>query len=683
MSYPPGNDDLPAMSERYDRANTSTTASISIRRQPPSTIFLEESFETEIVIEGHTIEEGTTFDVSALLVEDNPRNRALVRLVVLHNPSPLTGNTEGKLRFSLASVSDRSFVFERNQLYQIQLSVLCSAAATVQESPIDVIASVMTSKILVVLHKIQLSYLVDWDKIWYKDEGGRDKCLEILAGIYDHQRELLFEPVPLLLTLCYGSPTRPPIPVANQNILRIVAPESMSNKFVMDEIEGKVKIRFRVEDVSKNHQGQDFCLQVAVDSEGKENCIIAPAFTRLVTIRSKRNKRGRQASLTAATMLQTPPEIMDAVPKQRVAGQSSSQREVPSSTVHATVSSLYSTPFREAVQGVTEFINDVVSGLHPLQWQVVGYSQDVNGNPDYNRPYHNMQNPNALIDRVLSTYNERTRYQLELLQQSVEGTISYAPPRQLYSSNVQPMPQPSFDPRHQFMQSRYALPQQREFVQSMAMLPPFLPDIDSYQQPNVPAILRLDRERASLNSPRITVGQMPITAHPTAATARTTKEHHKGDKEVSATQQHANSETGANQTASEDMVEYVIAQDFKSVRTRKILGLPAYCSDKTLVGFYRRTGECGPFFFDPLDQEDFGPAEMEQATAFLEQALSTSKPPAKSMQELGSIQAMLDHVLVYEFQKGLEAESERGRKEPQSKLSVEKRKKSRESKMPR
>ena len=43
---------------------------------------------------------------------------------------------------------------------------------------------------------------------------------------------------------------------------------------------------------------------------------------------------------------------------------------------------------RAAMRGVIRWTEEVVNGLYPLKWQVIGYAQFPDGTVDYNRPYH-------------------------------------------------------------------------------------------------------------------------------------------------------------------------------------------------------------------------------------------------------------------------------------------------------
>lgn len=75
--------------------------------------------------------------------------------------------------------------------------------------------------------------------------------------------------------------------VLNQSILRLF-PDMRPNM-----TRGRVTVSFRIDDVSKNHQGQSFILEVAPEKQESSLMFqdIAPARTSVIAIRSKRNKR--------------------------------------------------------------------------------------------------------------------------------------------------------------------------------------------------------------------------------------------------------------------------------------------------------------------------------------------------------------------------------------------------------
>ena len=71
-------------------------------------------------------------------------------------------------------------------------------------------------------------------------------------------------------------------------------------------------------------------------------------------------------------------------------------------------------------------------------------------------------------------------------------------------------------------------------------------------------------------------------------------------------------------------VHYVFAKVFKSLSTQKRLGYPAYSISYELLGFYQESkqGANGLPNFYPIHRfQEFGPAEMQQATEILKRSL--------------------------------------------------------------
>jgi hypothetical protein len=169
---------------------------------------------------------------------------------------------------------------------------LCDSSAPKASSDplVSNIAAVSTSSICTVNYKVDITPEAEWQPVWYKDEGGQDKAMIVTAGLVDKQnRPVTGKAVPLQLTLYYKTQDHP-IRVNNQDKLRLG-----EEKFSIDEITGKTEIKFRIEDVSKNHQGQAFVVEVAPSLEARGFKDIGPGFTPAVSVRSKRNKRQRKA----------------------------------------------------------------------------------------------------------------------------------------------------------------------------------------------------------------------------------------------------------------------------------------------------------------------------------------------------------------------------------------------------
>ena len=121
--------------------------------------------------------------------------------------------------------------------------------------------------------------------VWFKDEGGRDNCIEVLLKLVDELEHVVCDRhLPLKIQLQYFDGTL----VNRQDILK-VSPES--NLSIGDK--GLALIRFRIDDVSKNHQKQLFCIKVLPDTTTTQNIDIGAYISTPIEIRSKRSKRQR------------------------------------------------------------------------------------------------------------------------------------------------------------------------------------------------------------------------------------------------------------------------------------------------------------------------------------------------------------------------------------------------------
>ena len=92
--------------------------------------------------------------------------------------------------------------------------------------------------------------------MWYKDEGGKDKCIEHKVSLHDANDHLILNRrIPLRVVLTYSSRET----VLQQNILTI-SPES---RVYIDET-GYALIKLRVNEVSNRHRGQLFQVIISI-----------------------------------------------------------------------------------------------------------------------------------------------------------------------------------------------------------------------------------------------------------------------------------------------------------------------------------------------------------------------------------------------------------------------------------
>ncbi|KAL4172247.1 co-chaperone [Phytophthora ramorum] len=156
------------------------------------------------------------------------------------------------------------------------------------------IESVFSSPVNVVKEKLHV--VTQPPDVWFKDEGGREKCMAVSLTLVPAPGAYLEDRVvPLDVRLLYESGNA----VLNQSILRLF-PDMRPNM-----THGRVTISFRIDDVSKNHQGQSFMLEIGPEQQDGSSMFqdIAPTRTSVIAIRSKRNKRklNAQAAAVAAS----------------------------------------------------------------------------------------------------------------------------------------------------------------------------------------------------------------------------------------------------------------------------------------------------------------------------------------------------------------------------------------------
>jgi hypothetical protein len=672
------------------RATTSSSSdepTFVITQHPPFSVYSNESFEVEIQLElpkssspPATIWANEPIELAASLHYAKTGRTCANEATLMTEP----------MRITMAPSTDP--VGEAKRMCRVRCMIRMDsirrdtgAALEVRFAPrqdlsptVRSIAGTATRPINIVNYKIRVTMDDDWEPIWYKDEGGRDKSMEVFVAIYDKEGQIKTgEQIPLQPKLCYKADDGPPNGVANQDVLRTLG----SAKIFIDKDTGRARIRFRVEDVSKNHQGQDFVLQVGPDSSSKGFRDVAPAYTPAVNVRSKRNKRSRNPNLPrlkdpsgdgrSASPAMSRPRLgyggdQDASPSQRdvsFQGQDAGR-------------------LREAMKGVISWADEVVNGLYPLQWQIVGYGQHPDGTPDYTRPYHNMPNPNGPINRILSMYSEQVRDNLRVLLDAVEQAgsstraddyMSTSLPREptdpygmMGGSSAGPMHlsaargsmhQPlASEPARQGMHMG-AAEVSRQGMHPEAARPGLHPSITSEAfrgRPDPGGMAYAGRSQMppfqgmQMVPPHYSFhGPPPPIMDDYARIPPPAMRHHEIPTQRS---------RSAEEESRENEVEYVLAKQYKALRTGERLGFPAYSANKEILGFYRETsnkGGAGQFVPISRHRNDFGPLEILQATEILEDCIAKKSEAVHALKDWGSISNLLDHALVYDWSKDL------------------------------
>ena len=122
----------------------------------------------------------------------------------------------------------------------------------------------------------------NWPYVWFKDEGRKDKCIKAKVSLLDSNGRIVKKRrVPLDITLVYDNELS--TKVMTQEKLRLFA-----YQYSIDPKKGECTVRFRIDDLSKNHQELNFRLQISLDASKAFD--IAPTCTPKIFVKSKRKK---------------------------------------------------------------------------------------------------------------------------------------------------------------------------------------------------------------------------------------------------------------------------------------------------------------------------------------------------------------------------------------------------------
>lgn len=510
------------------------------------------------------------------------------------------------------------------------------------------------------------------------DMGGRDKALSASATLVDSEgNKVKNRKIPLQLTLLYDNEDR--TQVAKQDIFRIIGTSS----YHIDPETGEAPLQFRIEDVSKNHQKQNFIIEVSVD---KEKCPdIAPAYSRAICVRSKKKKdSGSRKRPISNDSLSSQKKHAPAIhfqanpPRPEPQPQSQTQQQplplpqftAPSSEPYMLGSTQNAQQIREAMSGIITWTEEVVNGLGPLKWNVIGYAQNPDSGIDHKRPYYSMPNPNDKVNQILSMYAENTREHLRVILEAVEiltgpstnndGTYGSA----RLSTNPQSRRSTSLHP------SSYSISNQ---ISGRSFHPPQWQSKFHEHTTNgsVSHEASIMTSKARQTMPPVQTGRPMPPLHPPPPMQNTNWGQHHGqdvhhaDHGEMSYQRTSDDEPDMSDTAidlenRQTDVQYVFAKVFKSLQTNLHLGFPAYNIAKELLGFYKEgslSSERGQFVPIHMHRDEFGPVEMEQASKILKTAILKHSKAVYALKDWDSLSNMIDHALNSEMPKDFEGDN--------------------------
>lgn len=144
--------------------------------------------------------------------------------------------------------------------------------------------------------KLHVAYRIQPPRTWYKDQAHEPKFFNVAVVLREESGSVVkgFD-VTLKAELLYDNGRN----VNRQDILKL----SKDSSLKIGE-SGHAELRFRIDSVSKNHDNHDFKVKISADASCvPENLTVAPAWSRPITVRSKRNrgKRRKEEPLAGST----------------------------------------------------------------------------------------------------------------------------------------------------------------------------------------------------------------------------------------------------------------------------------------------------------------------------------------------------------------------------------------------
>jgi hypothetical protein len=412
---------------------------LKIQPQPPKFPFRDHPFDITVFLVDPTdhLKSGIVVPLNVELYAADkmtPIERQIMHLDPSTKPV-MNGDGICKLRIRISECS----MALNNRKFVIHVS-----AATKQEYTVT---PAVTTEMTVIQHRLVIQEQLP--ELWYKDEGGRDKCMTLPIFLVNEKNERVGNrPVPLRVTLLYENEH----PVLKQDILKM-SPECQRTI----DASGKALLKLRIEDVSKNHQGQAFRLKVEADTaQSPMNFDVAFDLSSTISVRSKRNKRRPlKAPMTVTHHIITGPSN----PASNTSSPSSNaENDLPmgtfgggftaddrrkkmrtdseSPTAMDTGASASPNPLVNTLENVIEWTGMVVHGLQQLEWQTVGYESKGDGNPDPERAIYRcpacwrykdtmtfntaQHDAKCLIANLLLRYATNTTGQLNYLLKTLE-----------------------------------------------------------------------------------------------------------------------------------------------------------------------------------------------------------------------------------------------------------------------
>eukprot|EP00743_Colponemidia_sp_Colp-15_P004337 GILK01004678.1.p1 GENE.GILK01004678.1~~GILK01004678.1.p1 ORF type:complete len:635 (+),score=110.53 GILK01004678.1:234-2138(+) len=457
----------------------------------------------------------------------------------------------------------------------------------------------ISSAMIVIRHRLVISQQPP--DVWYKDEGGRDKCISLMCTLVDENNNLVkTREVPLRVTLLYDNGTM----VRKQSILKM----SPDTKVVIGS-EGSCTLKMRIEEVSKNHQNQGFCIKVEPDTSASPlNHDISFDLSSAITVRSKRNKKRKSNAMDSAEELG---HVAAGPHGHNIREQMQSLSHVP-----------ISESSDAALKGVFQWSVEVMETFRSLEWQVIGYEFKADGMADPNRPIYrcpgcwsykdslslrNAQHlPTCSIANLLAKYEKQTLLHLRTL---------YA---QLDEGDEVDDRDEDFKPDPHLLQQQHSFSLQNPMDSKSSQL-----------------LLSHDMQGVAGNmNPSLSMTMPTLT--------QTISVTHGGQTPMGS----AGMMPADLLNAGEDRVHFILAKDTQ-------YGFAAFDSHRNPVGFYRLMEEPLGLHLMPIHVFGQSPKELEQIKLLFEDELARKSALVKSLHDCLTLDRLKEEALLCYWSQGI------------------------------
>eukprot|EP00511_Aplanochytrium_stocchinoi_P000710 CAMPEP_0204828638 /NCGR_PEP_ID=MMETSP1346-20131115/6506_1 /ASSEMBLY_ACC=CAM_ASM_000771 /TAXON_ID=215587 /ORGANISM="Aplanochytrium stocchinoi, Strain GSBS06" /LENGTH=575 /DNA_ID=CAMNT_0051957867 /DNA_START=91 /DNA_END=1818 /DNA_ORIENTATION=+ len=179
----------------------------------------------------------------------------------------------------------------------------CLRIAPKRDVPLKVpVLPAYSEDMKVVSHRLVISD--NTPETWYKDQGGRENCIEVIVKIEGPEHKPLTEDIPLSVKLLYDDQTNVRDP---QDKILMVHPDSV---LTISKTTKETSLKLRIEDVSKNHQSKGFVFLIEPQKVAHKTDISRVLSSKILVKskvnRSKKKQPAINGNKPAATAKSTP-----------------------------------------------------------------------------------------------------------------------------------------------------------------------------------------------------------------------------------------------------------------------------------------------------------------------------------------------------------------------------------------